>query len=225
MPRHCFRPLIYDTKGPMRINSKQINTDHIILASASPRRKELLANAGLVFDIRPADIDEEAVPYEGGPARFARTLSTLKAGAVAKDFPQAWVIGADTIVAADNKILGKPKDRADAMAMLTRLSGRSHFVYTGFSIVHGAKGIQTASVVETRVDFKLLTREEMGWYADTKEPYDKAGAYGIQGIGGFMVQEIRGSYSNVVGLPVCQVLEAMGRLNIIRYQKVEEYAD
>jgi septum formation protein len=204
-------------KVPMK--TKQINTGHIILASASPRRKELLDKAGLAFDVRPADIDEDAVPYAGDPAGYTRTLSTLKASAVAKACPDAWVIGADTIVVADNNILGKPKDRADAIGMLAGLAGRSHFVYTGFCIVHWTMGIKTASAVETQVEFKTLTDEEVAWYADTNEPYDKAGAYGIQGIGGFMVKKIQGSYSNVVGLPVCEILEVMTLLNMIRYQR------
>ncbi len=173
--------------------------------------------AGLVFDIQPSDIDEEGVSYEGHPAEYAKTLSTLKASAVAKDHPDSWIIGADTIVVADNHILGKPKTRDDAKLMLSSLAGRSHFVYTGFCIVHNAKKVQTASAVETTVVFKSLTDAEICWYADTDEPYDKAGAYGIQGIGGFMVKEIQGSYSNVVGLPVCEILEAMAKLDIIRY--------
>ena len=146
-------------KVPMK--TKQINTGHIILASASPRRKELLDKAGLAFDVRPADIDEDAVPYAGDPAGYTQTLSTLKASAVAKACPDAWVIGADTIVVADNNILGKPKDRADAIGMLAGLAGRSHFVYTGFCIVHWTMGIKTASAVETQVEFKTLTDEEV----------------------------------------------------------------
>ena len=196
---------------------KQLNTEHVILASASPRRKELLTHAGLVFDIRAADIDEEGVPYEGNPAVFAKTLSSLKARAVAHEAPKAWVIGADTIVVADNTILGKPRDRADAQDMLTVLSGRGHQVYTGYTIVNQAKGISMSAVVLTQVIFKHLSAEQIRWYAGTEEPYDKAGAYGIQGIGGFMVKEIKGSYSNVVGLPVCEILETMAQLNMIRY--------
>ena len=157
--------------------------------------------------------------YEGDPAEFVRTLSCLKACAVAQGYPDSWVIGADTIVVADNDILGKPKDREEARTILASLAGRSHFVYTGFCILHDLKKVQTAFAVETRVVFKPLTDEEVDWYTKTNEPYDKAGAYGIQGIGGFMVKEIQGSYSNVVGLPVCEILEAMAQLNIIRYQR------
>lgn len=199
------------------MNRQQLNTDHIILASGSPRRRDLLRDAGLLFDIKAADIDEEAVPFEGDPPAFAETLSSLKARAVAGEFPRAWVIGADTIVVADNTILGKPRDKADARDMLNRLSGRPHTVFTGYTIVNQAQGVHTSRAVGTRVVFKSLSQEEINWYADTIEPYDKAGGYGIQGIGGFMVREIQGSYSNVVGLPVCEILETMGGLNLIRY--------
>ena len=196
---------------------KQINSEHLILASASPRRKDLLTDAGLSFDIRAADIDEEAVPYGGDPAGYVKTLSSLKAQAIATQAQEAWVIGADTIVVADNEILGKPRNSADARAMLSALSGRGHQVYTGYAIVHQTKGISVSAAVRTQVVFKPLSAEEIHWYTDTKEPYDKAGAYGIQGIGGFMVKEIQGSYSNVVGLPICEVLETMTQLKMIRY--------
>lgn len=196
---------------------KPINKDKLILASASPRRKDLMGKAGLEFHISAADIDEEAVPYEGDPGTYVQVLSAKKAETVALKHPDAWTIGADTIVVVDNAILGKPKDRNSALSMLGKLTNRTHSVFTGFSIMGPSKNIALTRAVETRVRFKALTREEMAWYADTAEPYDKAGGYGIQGIGAFMVQEINGSYSNVVGLPVCELIQTLTQLKIIQF--------
>lgn len=201
----------------MKQTVKQIRQQKLVLASQSPRRKELLLNAGLSFEIRAADIDEEGVEYKGDPAGFAKTLARLKADHIAGSHPGAWTIGADTIVVADATVLGKPKNREDAINMLGMLSGQSHSVFTGYAVTHPDKGIQVSEAVETRVVFKNLSPEEIHWYADTGEPYDKAGAYGIQGIGAFMVREITGSYSNVVGLPVCEVIETLARLGIIEF--------
>lgn len=194
-----------------------INRENIILASQSPRRKELLARAGLSFEIMAADIDEEAVPYTGTPDAYAKTLSHLKADHIAQQHPQAWTIGADTIVVVDNTILGKPKGRDGAVAMLNALADRSHSVFTGFTVIHPEKGISESCAVETRVTFKSLSAGEISWYADTDEPYDKAGAYGIQGIGAFLVKEISGSYTNVVGLPVCEIMDTLARFGVIQY--------
>ncbi|MCG8635819.1 MAG: Maf family protein [Desulfobacterales bacterium] len=195
----------------------QINHEKIILASQSPRRKELLARAGIKFDIVVADIDEEAVPYKGDPGRHAATLSGLKAEAVADNHPGAWTLGADTIVVTDNLILGKPKDRDDAVKMLGSLSNRAHSVFTGFTLTNPGKEICISESVETRVVFKQLSAKEIRWYSATGEPYDKAGAYGIQGIGAFMVKEICGSYTNVVGLPVCEIIETLTRVGVVEF--------
>lgn len=196
---------------------KPLNKEKIILASGSPRRKELMETAGLDFDIIPADIDESALPFKGDPGAYARQLSLKKAQAVAVDHPHTWTIGADTIVVVDDQLLGKPENKDDALAMLQRLSGESHSVYTGFSIVHPADETLFSRAVETKVRFKYLSQEEIIWYANTKEPYDKAGAYGIQGIGAFIVKQIKGSYTNVVGLPVCELIQALAGFGVIRF--------
>jgi len=129
------------------------------------------------------------------------------------------VIGADTIVAIGSTILGKPKTRKDAVKMLERLSGAEHSVFTGFTIGHLTRKKTVTRVIETRVSFKQLSPREIQWYADTNEPYDKAGGYGIQGIGAFLVKSIQGSYSNVVGLPVCEVMDILQALDIIQLKE------
>ena len=189
----------------------------IILASQSPRRKELLETAGLEFKIQPADLDEESVTCDSGPADLVKTLARLKAVHIARNNPDAWTIGADTIVAADDIVLGKPEDKQAARDMLSMLEGRSHSVFTGYAVTCPAREILVTETVETRVWFKPLSPEEIRWYADTEEPYDKAGAYGIQGIGAFMVEKISGSYSNVVGLPLSQVIDTLNRLGVINF--------
>lgn len=194
-----------------------LHHDRIILASQSPRRKELLETAGLDFDILAADINEEAVPFQGDPGAYAQTLSRLKAQAIAGTEPDAWIIGADTIVVSGETILGKPKSRSHALSMLTALNNDTHSVFTGYTIIRQDQGVSVSCSVETRVTFKAMRPEEIAWYADTDEPYDKAGAYGIQGIGAFMVKEIQGSYSNVVGLPVCEIIDTLMTLNVIKF--------
>ena len=188
--------------------------ESIILASKSPRRKELLEQAGLKFEIMAADIDEDSVPLSR-PRDYVSELSRIKTDHIAKRYPDHWVIGADTIVVVDDAILGKPKTRDDAGQMLTSLNNRCHSVFTGFTISCQARKITLTKSIETKVLFKNLSLEEINWYTGTDEPYDKAGGYGIQGIGAFMVRKINGSYSNVVGLPVCEVMESLSTLGII----------
>jgi len=219
--------LISDKKSAMN-QSNQINQkkqtkkpnhlfqESIILASKSPRRKELLEQAGLKFEIMEADIDEDSIPLSR-PKEYVRELSRLKADHIAKTHPDHWVIGADTIVVVDDAILGKPKTRDQAVDMLNRLNNRSHSVFTGFTISCHTKGITLTKFIKTDVLFKHLSLEEINWYTATDEPYDKAGGYGIQGIGAFLVHEINGSYSNVVGLPVCEVMESLSTLGIIQF--------
>lgn len=174
----------------------------IILASASPRRRELLALAGVDFAVKVADV-EEVIPENASPDEVVKSLALQKAGAVAKENPDSIVIGSDTVVALDGVILGKPRDEEDAVRMLKTLSGRSHTVYTGVAIIHGEK---TSNFCEaTEVVFNSLTDEEIRNYVATKEPMDKAGAYGIQGKGCVLVEKIVGDYFNVVGLPVSRV--------------------
>ncbi|MBQ3127980.1 MAG: septum formation inhibitor Maf [Clostridia bacterium] len=174
----------------------------IILASASPRRRELLALAGVDFAVKVADV-EEVIPENASPDEVVKSLAIQKASAVAQENPDSIVIGSDTVVALDGVILGKPRDEEDAVRMLKTLSGRSHTVYTGVAIIHGEK---TSNFCEaTEVVFNSLTDEEIRNYVATKEPMDKAGAYGIQGKGCVLVEKIVGDYFNVVGLPVSRV--------------------
>ena len=175
----------------------------IVLASQSPRRQDLLGQMGLEFTTRSPQIDEDA--FQGRDARdLVQTLSREKARWVAAQLPgDPIVIGADTVVVRDGTILGKPKDPAEARAMLASLSGRTHQVYTGVTVCQGDKVVTQAE--ETQVTFRLLTQQEIACYVATGEPMDKAGAYGIQGLGGLLVAGIQGDYHNVVGLPVCRL--------------------
>ena len=172
----------------------------IILASASPRRRFLLEQAGLKITVVPPATPE-------APETFVRQMAAGKADEVAYRYPGHWVIGADTIVLIDNTILGKPQSRDQARTMLTRLSGRTHRVLTGFCVCCRAQNRHYCETVRTDVRFKKLSQMEIDWYIASGEPLDKAGAYGIQALGAFLVKSINGSYTNVVGLPVCEVLE------------------
>ena len=200
---------------------KTINTENIILASGSPRRKELMTQAGIDFKIHVADIDESKVYPGMAPENYVCLLSKTKAQAVAAHYPDAWTIGADTIVAVGNTILGKPAGHRQAVTMLTQLSNREHNVFTAFTIIRPNSDDLVTRVVNTRVRFKELSKDEINWYADTGEPYDKAGGYGIQGVGAFLVKEISGSYTNVVGLPVCELIDALASLGAISFKEVK----
>ena len=175
----------------------------IVLASQSPRRKELLGRMGLKFVTQASKIDESA--FDGLEAReLVATLSREKAQWIARQLEgETLVIGADTVVVRDGAALGKPKDAEDAVAMLLSLSGRDHQVCTGVTVCRGDRVL--TQVEETQVTFRDLTETEVRQYVSTGEPMDKAGAYGIQGLGGLLVEGIRGDYSNVVGLPVCRL--------------------
>jgi len=175
----------------------------IVLASQSPRRKELLGRMGLKFVTQASKIDESA--FDGLEAReLVATLSREKAQWIARQLDgETLVIGADTVVVRDGAALGKPKDVEDAVAMLLSLSGRDHQVCTGVTVCRGDRVL--TQVEETQVTFRDLTETEVRQYVSTGEPMDKAGAYGIQGLGGLLVEGIRGDYSNVVGLPVCRL--------------------
>ncbi|MBI9083084.1 MAG: septum formation inhibitor Maf [Desulfobacterales bacterium] len=197
-----------------------LNATHqqkLILASQSPRRSYLLNQAGLEFDVIPSRFDEDRVPLTD-PEGYVRTLAESKAEDVAKTHEQCWVIGADTIVLMDGAILGKPKSAEDARRMLCRLSGRVHQVLTGFAICCRAKDHLFSDVATTDVHFKDLSPNEVEWYIHTDEPFDKAGAYAIQGLGTFLVRQIKGSYTNVVGLPVCEVIEHLIRMGVVQYR-------
>jgi len=185
----------------------------IVLASASPRRRELLARVGINALVVPSMADETLLVNETPEAHVIR-LSCAKALEVAERpaQPGRWFIGSDTVVVRDDVILGKPADAAGAAAMLTSLAGRSHRVISGYAVHDRLSGKTLSSTVTTRVLFKDLTIREIEGYIATGEPFDKAGAYAIQGIGAFMVPRIEGSYTNVVGLPLCEVIAALEEL-------------
>jgi|RhiMethySRZTD1v2_1073278.scaffolds.fasta_scaffold1082363_1 septum formation protein len=181
----------------------------LILASASPRRADLLRAAGIDADVRPADVDESLHPAES-PDRYACRVAREKALAVSRQAPGRFVLGADTVVVVDDLILGKPGDQADARRMLRLLSGRRHDVITGVALVapDGASGHRVDSRAEiTAVEFTPLSTSEIEWYVATGEPMDKAGAYAIQGLASRFVTRVEGSYSNVVGLPIALVYQ------------------
>ncbi len=185
----------------------QKSADHprLILASNSPRRRELLAQAGITFTVIPSGVDEHKVAVSD-PDVLVRTLAESKAIDIAEKHPDSWVLGADTIVVIDNQILGKPDSAGAAREMLKRLSGNIHQVFTGFCVCCRRKARLFTDAVKTDVCFKSLSDAEIEWYIRTGEPFDKAGGYGIQGIGSVLVKSIQGSYTNVVGLPVCEVM-------------------
>ena len=175
----------------------------LVLASKSPRRSEILKNAGIDFTIRVADADE-TIPDGIKPEDAVVFLAARKAMAVERADDEL-VLGADTVVVLDNKILGKPKDRDDAYNMIKSLSGRVHSVFTGVCAI--GNGVSVTFAEETKVEFLPLTDEEINAYIDTDEPYDKAGAYGIQGLASKFIRGIEGDYFNVVGLPISRIYE------------------
>jgi len=185
----------------------------IILASASPRRKELLEKIGLKFEAEPSDY-EEYLPSEGEPHELAKKLSLEKAERVARRHKKAIVIAADTFLVFRGKLLGKPRNEAEAKEMLKALNGTSHSVITGFSIVDkDNKKILTKSV-ETKIYLRKLTAKEIDAYVKSKEPLDKAGAYAIQGLGSVIVEKIEGDYFNVIGLPLSALAESLKEFGV-----------
>lgn len=183
----------------------------IILASQSPRRKELLAQMGLTYRVEAADIDEH-MDRDLPPDKLVEAISAEKAAAVAKAEGEApLIIAADTVVALDGEVLGKPHSEAEAAEMLGKLSGREHQVYTGFTVRRGEKIVTRSQ--RSEVHFRGLSEREIAAYVATGEPMDKAGAYGIQDLGSLLVEGIQGDYFNVMGLPVCllgQTLKEFG---------------
>jgi septum formation protein len=180
----------------------------LVLASASPRREELLRQIGLEFDVIPSNADEPVLAYLS-PADMAERLALDKALAVAARCSDALVIGADTVVVLDARILGKPEDPAEAREILRTLSGREHQVTTGIAVVDAGTGEARSGRVTTRVRFAPLSKELIDRYVATGEPMDKAGAYGIQGCGTLLVESISGCYTNVVGLPLRRLTELL----------------
>jgi septum formation protein len=191
----------------------------LCLGSASPRRRELLTGLGLPLRVQPADVEESVAPGEL-PLQYLERVVTDKWTAVNRSLvrpvPFAAVLVADTIVVVDDEILGKPVDVADAERLLERLVGREHRVYTRFAV--GAVDpapVATARTVETRVFLRGACRQEIKRYAATGEGLDKAGAYAAQGIGAFLIERVQGSYTNVVGLPLCEVVTELQRLELL----------
>lgn len=184
----------------------------LILASQSPRRRELLGRLGLKFTIKTSRLDESAYTAET-PEALVKLLSREKALRAARgESPDTLVLGADTVVVLDGQTLGKPKDAADAEAMLTALSGRTHTVCTGLTLCRGPEVLTEAE--QTQVTFRALRPEEIRAYVRSGEPLDKAGAYGIQGLGCLFVSGIRGDYSNVVGLPLCRLGQMLNHFGV-----------
>jgi septum formation protein len=190
------------------------NHGKIILASASPRRTELMALAGIEFDVVPADIDENVLTGEKPPEHVMR-LSREKADAVAGSTNGRFFIGADTVVVLDDQIMGKPADNSEAFRMLSALSGRKHEVITGFSVFDKISGIHVSRCVHTEVTFKELSEREIRTYIATGCPMDKAGAYAIQGGAVHFIRSICGSYTNVIGLPMTELYETLDQLGAL----------
>lgn len=185
----------------------------LVLASASPRRRELLTAAGFVFDVEVADVDERRHSGEAAEV-YARRVALAKADAVSARRPGTLVLGADTIVVVDGDVLGKPVDDAEATAMLERLSGRAHRVLTAVALVGGEARLD--ALEETVVWMYALAPEEIAAYVQSGEPRDKAGAYGIQGLASRFIPKIEGSYTNVVGLPIAAVDRLLRSVTVIK---------
>ena len=183
-----------------------------ILASGSPRRKELLELMGLEFKVIVSQADEDSVSKDLKPELYVQELALLKASATAKEVlrnKNAVIISADTIVTLDGQILGKPKDEDDAFNMLSKLSGREYEVYTGYCVMRISDGKAVCGKVRTKVKFKDLSDDKIRGYINSGEPMDKAGAYGIQGLGSLLIEKIDGDYFNVVGLPISALADTL----------------
>jgi septum formation protein len=184
-----------------------------ILASQSPRRRELLASIGLEFEVMPSEIPEVHQPGES-PEEYVARLSRDKAAAIAAKHEDAWIIAADTTVLLGEELLEKPADADDAKRMLSTISGKSHIVYTGVTLQNAATGWHDTRVAETEVRMLPLDARDIAWYVSTGEPLDKAGAYAAQGIGGIFIDSIHGSYTNVVGLPLALLFQMLRRAGV-----------
>lgn len=195
----------------MQTLESPLKIPRLVLASASPRRSALLSQIGLTFEVRPSDVVEPPhTLYSNTPAsEVTQKLALLKATAVAQHFDEAVIIGADTLVSLDGKLLGKPADDADAFDMLTHLSGTSHEVVTGVALIDAQTEHKTVWSETTRVYFRKLQRTEITAYIASGEASDKAGAYGIQGRGAAFVRRIEGCYFNVVGLPLASLVACL----------------
>jgi septum formation protein len=184
-----------------------------ILASASPRRRELLASIGLDFEVRPSHVPEVHQAGEA-PEEYVARLSRDKASALAREHPDRWIIAADTTVLLGDELLEKPVDAADAARMLSTIAGKTHVVYTGVTLQNVGRDHHDTRVAESEVRMLPLSAEEIEWYVATGEPLDKAGAYAVQGVGAMFIDSIHGSYTNVVGLPLATLFQMLRRAGI-----------
>lgn len=185
----------------------------IVLASASPRRKELLERIGLKLEVEPSNY-EENISSATEPHKLAKSISLEKAKLVARNYKNALVIAADTFIVLEGEILGKPTTETEAKRMLEAISGRQHSVITGFTIIDTGNNKVLSSSVETKVHIRELTSKEIDSYVKSKEPLDKAGAYAIQGLGSVIVEKIEGDYFNVIGLPLSTVTESLKEFGV-----------
>lgn len=198
----------------VQVNFVFRNCQKLILASASPRRSQYLRDLGLEFTVCISQIDERILVGEE-PQSFVQRLAREKAAAVSAKYPDSWVLAADTVISFDGRILGKPKDAEDAVSMLMLLAGKEHCVLTGFCLASQEKDVYHIRVVQTGVVFSQFSEEIARTYVATGEPFDKAGSYGIQSKGAFLARTITGSYSNVVGLPLAELIELLEECHVI----------
>lgn len=185
----------------------------LILASSSPRRRELLQSIGIDFEVIPSHVPEQHRPGEA-PEEYVARLSRDKAEAISGQHPTRWVIAADTTVLLGDQLLEKPADRADAERMLATIAGRTHVVYSGVTLQNGERVYRDTRVAESEVRMLPLSKEDIEWYVATGEPLDKAGAYAVQGIGAMFIDSIHGSYTNVVGLPLALLFQMLRKAGI-----------
>jgi septum formation protein len=202
--------------GARQLDSSRRRPEHapvLVLASASPRRRQLLAWLLPAYDVEAAEIDERPAPGET-PHALVRRLARAKALAVAPRRPGDWVLGADTIVEIDGEVLGKPVDQDEAGAMLARLAGREHRVATGFTLLAPGGGVSAEEVVLSRVHFRAVDPHVLAEYVASGEPDGKAGAYAVQGFGAGLIERVEGSLTNVIGLPLGEVGRALERAGL-----------
>lgn len=186
---------------------------NFILASSSPRRRELLSSIGLTFEVVPSHVPEVHEDGEA-PEEYVARLSRDKASAIASQNRDRWVIAADTTVLLGDELLEKPTDPNDAKRMLATIAGKTHVVYTGVTIEHAGREYRDTRVAESEVRMLPLSPDDIEWYVATGEPLDKAGAYAVQGIGAMFIDSIHGSYTNVVGLPLATLFQMLRRAGI-----------
>ena len=190
------------------------STEELILASGSPRRRAYLEDLGLRFRVMPADIEEIILPSES-PGTYIERMAREKAENVAVKCYDSWIVAADTVVCFEDMVLEKPVDKSDAVEMLSRLSGKEHVVRTGVCLLNRNLSVCDICSASSRVIFWNFTEDVLKSYVQSGEPMDKAGSYGIQGKGAFLVREIHGSYSNIVGLPLYEFLDMLARHELI----------